>query len=319
MGTLYIDRKDTEIKIEGNCLVFFEKGKRKGTVPLNPLERVIIIGNMKIETGILHRLALNNISCIFLSGRRLAFRGILHGRLHRNGLLRLRQYEKSQSPFSLNVAKDLIKTKLEKQKDFLNFLTEIRPEAKPELMKAVSLISRSLETLPMQIDLDSLRGIEGSAAASYFQALTFVFPPSFHFGGRNRRPPQDPVNSLLSLGYTLLHFEMVREIELAGFDPTIGFYHQFEYGRESLACDLAEPFRPDIDQMIFTIIRERFLRETDFAYRNENGLRSCLLKKSARKKFFEYYENWARLQRALWTERVRALARWVMDNEVSVC
>ncbi len=319
MGTLYIDQKGSEIRIEGNCLVFVENGERKGTVPLNPLERVIMIGNLKIETGILHRLALNNISCIFLSGRNLAFRGMLHGRLHRNGLLRLKQYEKSLGSFALTIARDLVKSKLEKQKELLTLLIDDNLTAKYELTKAVATISQILNSVSPQSDLESLRGLEGSAAASYFQSLTFVFPPSLNFCGRNRRPPQDPVNSLLSLGYTLLHFEMVREIELAGLDPTIGFFHQFEYGRESLACDLAEPFRPDIDQMVFNLIRERHLRENDFSYKKEQGLQACFLKKNSRKKFFEYYENWARVNRAQWTEKVRTLARWVMQDEISVC
>ncbi|MDI6697469.1 MAG: CRISPR-associated endonuclease Cas1 [Candidatus Saccharicenans sp.] len=319
MGTLYIDQKDSEIRIEGNCLVFFENGNRKGTVPLNPLERVIIIGNMKIETIIFHRLAQSNISCVFLSGRNLAFRGRLHGRLHRNGLLRLRQYEKSLSPVAQTIAKDLIKFKLEKQKDLLTSLIDYNPGAKYELIKAITTISQILDSIPLQSDLESLLGLEGSAAASYFHALSFVFPASLNFHGRNRRPPRDPVNSLLSLGYTLLHFEIVREIELAGFDPTIGFLHQFEYGRESLACDLSEPFRPDIDKMVFNLIRERQLKETNFSYHKEQGLQACYLKKNSRKIFFEYYENWARVNRAQWAEKVRALARWVMQDEISVC
>lgn len=319
MGTLYIDQKDSEIRIEGNCLVFFENGNRKGTVPLNPLERVIIIGKMKIETIIFHRLAQSNISCVFLSGRNLAFRGRLHGRLHRNGLLRLRQYEKSLSPVAQTIAKDLIKVKLEKQKDLLTSLIDYNSGAKYELTKAITTISQILDSIPLQSDLESLLGLEGSAAASYFHALSFVFPASLNFHGRNRRPPRDPVNSLLSLGYTLLHFEIVREIELAGFDPTIGFLHQFEYGRESLACDLSEPFRPDIDKMVFNIIRERQLKETDFSYHKEQGLQACYLKKNSRKIFFEYYENWARVNRAQWAEKVRTLARWVMQDEISVC
>lgn len=318
MGTLYIDQKDLEIKLEGNCLVLFENGKRKGTVPLNPLERVIIIGNLKIQTGILHRLAINNISCVFLSGRNLGFRGMLHGRLHKNGLLRLKQYEKALSPLSLRISIELIKTKIEKQISFLHFLIESNPEARFELAKTLSTFDEILKSVTLQTDPDSLLGLEGSAAASYFQALTLVFPPSFKFYGRNRRPPQDPVNSLLSLGYTLLHFELVREIELIGLDPTIGFLHQFEYGRESLACDLSEPFRPDVDRMVFTMIKDRYLRGEDFSYQKEENLQACFLKKTARRKFFEFYENWAKSNRAQWSEMVRVLTRRIMDNEGSV-
>jgi len=319
MGTLYIDQKNLNIKLEGNCLVFYEDGERKGTVPIAPLERVMIIGNVKIETGVLHKFALNNVSCIFLSGRNLNFRGMLHGRLHRNGLLRVKQYEKSLGNFALFAARDLISTKLAKQISFLSDLAGLLNNHGFELASAIETINNIRLSLTDQTSLDSLRGLEGSAAHSYFKALTLAFPPALKFQGRNRRPPQDPVNSLLSLGYTLLHFELVREIETIGLDPTVGYFHSFEYGRESLACDLSEAFRPDIDRFVFELFRRRDFREYDFTLKNQLGINACYLRKQAKKKYFELYEGWAKDNRPVWSEKVRVLAKRIVDDETSLC
>ncbi|MBC7362143.1 MAG: CRISPR-associated endonuclease Cas1 [Candidatus Aminicenantes bacterium] len=314
MGSLYIDRKDIEIKVEGNSLVFYCQGNREGSAPLQPLERVVIIGNVRIETLVLHRLALNNIAVIFLSGRRLAFRGILHGRLHNNGLLRVKQYEKSLSFFTLIFSRELMEAKLKKQIEFLAELKDLRPEFKSEISSSIQSMEFICNQLKEADSPDSIRGLEGSAANCYFKALTLVFPPSLNFAGRRRRPPVDPVNALLSLTYTLLHFELVREIELIGLDPVIGFYHSFEYGRESLACDLVEAFRADADRFVFNLFREREFKEDDFTRSESGGQDGCFLKKKSREKYFRHYEEWAREKRPLWRSYVQNLARRLLNG-----
>lgn len=101
MGTLYIDRKELHIRLDGQALAFYINGEREGLVPISPLKRVIVIGNVSIETPVLHKLSNEDVSVILLSGKRLRFCGMLHGRLHNNGILRVKQYEKSLSPFSI--------------------------------------------------------------------------------------------------------------------------------------------------------------------------------------------------------------------------
>ncbi len=163
-----------------------------------------------------------------------------------------------------------------------------------------------------QPNIESLRGLEGSAANAYYRAFSLLFPPSLGFHSRVRRPPTDPVNALLSLIYTFLHFEMVREIECLGLDPMIGFYHSFEYGRESLACDLIEPFRPDVDRLVFNVFKNEQLTINDFKKETSNN--SCYLKKKSRKKLFLLYESWAKNERPLWTEEAKNLARRISDG-----
>jgi CRISPR-associated protein Cas1 len=140
-----------------------------------------------------------------------------------------------------------------------------------------------------------------------------MFPESLEFKKRNRRPPEDPVNAMLSLCYTLLHYEMVREIEVIGLDPTIGFYHQFDYGRESLACDIVEMYRTDVDTFVWEIFRERIFAVRDFAHEDERP--GCYLKKESRKRFYPLYEEWAKGIRPQLVNEVRTLAVRIVDGQ----
>lgn len=319
MGTLYIDRKDTVIKLDGNALAFYANGEKEGSVPLKPLKRIIVTGgSIMLETSVLHRLADEEISVLFLSGKRQRFCGMLHGRLHNNGLLRVRQYEKSlRKDFSQEIAGGIVKRKVNAQKRFLEDVIERRPDLRFPLTNAAEVLTNVLAKIELENPvLESLRGLEGGASASYFKAYITMFPDSLEFTGRNRRPPEDPVNAMLSLCYTLLHYEILREIEVTGLDPVIGFYHQFEYGRESLACDLVEPYRSCVDRFIWEIFRERVFTSRDFAEGDERP--GCYLKKESRKRFYPMYEEWARGMRPEWVEEVRSIARRIMDGQDAV-
>lgn len=313
MGTAYIDRKDIHIKLDGQSLAIYSNNAREGVIPINPLKRVVIIGNIMLDTNVLHRLSDNNISVLFLSGKTMRFRGMLHGKLHNNGVLRLKQYEKTLTNFSKETALHIVSTKIKNQILFFNELSEKLEEKRFYFSQAIKTLEEILEKLNVSIDLESLRGFEGGASATYFSVFTKIFPESLEFKKRNRRPPEDPVNAMLSLCYTLLHYEAVREIEVIGLDPTIGFYHQFEYGRESLACDIVEIYRTDVDKLVWKFFREQIFTAKDFSKENEKP--GCYLKKESRKTFYPLYEDWAKEIRTRLREEVRKLAEKIMNNE----
>lgn len=314
MGTLYIDRKDIRISLDGNALAFYISGKKDGIVPINPIKRVVIVGNVSIDTSAIHRLADEKISVVFLSGKRMRFCGMLNGRLHNNGALRIAQYDKSHTDFALLTAKDIVIRKISKQRDLLENAKIERSNIRLKLTASVNTLIEILKKLRKEdVDMNTLRGLEGAAGAAYFSAYTEMFAPSLEFNRRTRRPPQDPVNAMLSLCYTLVHFEMLREIEMIGLDPTIGFYHQFDYGRESLACDLVEPYRPDVDSFVYEIFRTRQFTQRDFSKDDERP--GCYLKKTSRQRFYPLYEDWAKVLRPLWREEVKKLARRIMDGQ----
>jgi CRISPR-associated protein Cas1 len=137
--------------------------------------------------------------------------------------------------------------------------------------------------------LEQLLGVEGNGSSDYFRVFNELIKADlgFSFDGRNRRPPRDPVNALLSFAYALLSKDMISTISLVGLDPYVGFYHQAKYGRPSLALDLMEEFRPIVaDSVVLTFLNNEMVRPGDFETR-EGGV---FLSEAARKKFYRVYE-----------------------------
>lgn len=310
MGTLYIDRKDACIRLDGGALALYASGRREGLVPLSPIRRVVIAGNVHLETRVLSRLAEMNITVVFLSGRSLSYAGALSGRLHNNGLLRVRQYEASRGGFALEYAGEVVRRKLVGQRDLLRSASLQAPRHETRLLRNAAIIDGIMNSVNGCTSVAALRGLEGGAAAAFFAAYTEVFAPALGFRSRKRRPPKDPVNALLSLTYTLLFREALREVQVIGLDPTIGFLHDFDYGRDSLACDMVEPFRPLAEELVWHFFRDRVFRKEDFMNCGEG----CFLSKNGRKKFYTQYEQWACGIRPAIREDARELARRLLDN-----
>ena len=292
MATLYLDRKDLELRHEGQHLCLYENGARRGTVPLQQVERIVMRGRATVTTGALGLLAEAGVALLVLSGRQGRSAAILQGRLHGDTRRRIAQYGwYADEPARVPWARRLVALKLRSQRVFLQKLLQARPDHRGVLQASARQIGEALSGL-MTADETSLtparlNGIEGAAAAAYFAAFTQVFPPSLDFTDRNRRPPRDPVNAALSLGYTLLHFEAVQACYLNGLDPYVGFYHEPAHRRESLAADLIEPLRVHIDRWVWRLFADRELRAEDFVL--DNG--ACLLKKEGRALFYARYET----------------------------
>jgi len=170
-----------------------------------------------------------------------------------------------------------------------------------------------LELLPRLAEpcaLETIRGIEGGGAAMYFKALGEALPNSLEFHKRQRRPPPDPVNALLSLSYTLLHFEAVRITQQAGFDACIGFLHAPEYSRESLACDCIEPLRPVVDGFVLGLFHSRIIRKEHFGVQQD----SCKLRKTGRGIFYRHWEQFAKLPRKVLHKGVILLRKTIQEK-----
>jgi len=163
-----------------------------------------------------------------------------------------------------------------------------------EIADATSAIQRILREVPRTTTVGSLLGIEGNGSAAYFGVFGKLLRGPMNFSRRRRRPPTDPVNAMLSLGYTLLLHQVSAAIQVVGFDPYAGFLHQPRHGRPALALDLMEEFRPIIaDSVALNIINHHILTEQDF--KEELGV--VHLKPDARKKFYAKFEE--RLQEEL--------------------
>jgi len=308
MSTLVLDRAHLGIRHDGDALVVSERGERRSSVPLKLLERVVLQGSsLELTSGTLLRLAEQGASVLFLSPRQSRQLAVVLGPRHNDAAVRLAQAhlvgdEDARRRWSL----DLVRRKLQRQAALLRQMRDARADARRALTATIA----SIERIALALDgdaptLESLRGHEGAAAARYFEALAAVFPPGLGFAGRNRRPPRDPVNACLSLGYTLLHFDAVRAAHIAGLDPLLGLYHRPAFGRESLACDLIEPLRPLVDRWVWRLLAERTLRAEHF--RHDKG--ACLLGKAGRSHFYAAWEPMAGPHRRLLRRQCGLLAR----------
>lgn len=294
MSTLYLDRKNLAIKLDGEAMALYENGERRGTVPLHMLERIVARGNVEFESRVFGALSERKIAMLFLSGRTHRGNATSFNYSHGDVNRRLAQYHAYFQPdHRFALARNLVQAKLHNQYSALQEALAARPDLRKPLFSAsetIQSIRQKLEGLQScGSSIDQLRGFEGSASAAYFAAYTQLFPASLGFTKRMKRPPTDPVNACLSLGYTLLHFEAVSACLLTGLEPLLGFYHEPAFGRESMACDLIEPVRPRLDGLVWRLFRERRLSGDHFV--TDKG--RCLLNKTGRKHFYAHYETFA--------------------------
>jgi CRISPR-associated protein Cas1 len=301
METIFIDRRGSDISINaGRLRVTNAKHNIDTSLPLAQMRSLVICCECGLSSSMLRGLAKHDIAliCFHPSDIEASFVSVpaTQGNVQR----RIAQYQLSQnSPLAQRIARLIVRRKIKQQRQLLQNYFNVRPEKRTEL-------SRAINGMPTQIAADltisQLMGIEGSAAKAYFSGLTHLFAPSLAFTGRNKRPPRDPVNAMLSLSYTLIYFEAKRALHAAGLDPMLGFLHQASYGRDSLACDLAELMRAEADNYVQQLFVVQTLRSHHFTLQ-ENG--SCYLNKSGRTLFFENLM----LVMPQWRHRLRRYAR----------
>jgi CRISPR-associated protein Cas1 len=154
----------------------------------------------------------------------------------------------------------------------------------------ISGIEMLIKDISASDNVASLRGLEGTAARTYFSGFEKMILGGFTFEGRKKHPSTDPVNALLSFGYTLIFNEISSLLDGLGFDPYLGYFHEVEYGRASLASDLQEEFRAAVDRFTLFLINNRMLNNEDFFPNQKDG--SVYLKREAMKKYFVEYEKY---------------------------
>jgi len=305
MSSLFVDRRAVHLELESGAIVFRENGERIGTVPIAPLTRVFLRGEVTLCANLLGKLGEQGVGVVVLSGRQ-GKPSLMLARPHNDASRRVEQIRKSlDAGFCLAFARDLIDRKVSRQIEWFDALRERDPMARYELTHAIQLLREHRGRIVAADSHGRLRGIEGSAAHCYFDGLKAVVPDSWHFRSRNRRPPKDPFNALLSLTYTLAHAELAVALFGAGFDPYVGFYHTLDFGRESLASDLLESLRPLCDRFCLTLVKEQVLSARDDFSSTESG---CLLGKAGRARYYQFYEKYSEVLRAGINAEVEQLA-----------
>jgi len=310
MKTVFIDRKQTELEVEGGHLLVRNTGLRTNfSVPLNVLEFLVISASTTFSSTLLGRLSQEGITTVFLNPRQPDASTMTHGLLHNNAERRLFQYQAiANDGWKLIYSKALVRDKLRAQRAMLIKALRQRPDCRYKLTNGMKRLGGMLEKVDIMTNIDSLRGIEGAAGTAYFEAYQSLFPPSLEFHGRNRRPPRDPVNVVLSLSFTLLHAEAVRVLFATGFDPLLGIYHCPSFGRESLACDLVECFRPLVEHWVWRSFAAETLRRDHFTMGAGDSDIPCMLGKAGRAIYYAHYEAMAKCWRRLMR---RAARNWL--------
>jgi len=285
MPTLYLIDQGAKLKKTSERLVVEKNGKVLLEVPASKVDRILIYGNITITTPVMVFLLENAIDTSFLSiyGR---YRGRLLPKASKNIYLRIAQFEKNKDEkFKLSLAGQILKGKIKNSRIVLSKYASNHPEV--DFSYHISELDKQFHSLERKEKLSTLLGVEGRASAVYFSAFPKMIRGDFEFTVRSRRPPRDPINSLLSFGYTLLTNEINSILYALGFDPYVGYLHGINYGRPSLALDSVEEFRHLAERFTLNLINNGMIKESDFE-KKEKGF---YLREAARKVFFHHYEK----------------------------
>jgi CRISPR-associated protein Cas1 len=296
MNTLYVMTQDSYVRLDGETLSVECGGKATSRVPLHHLGGVVLFGRAMISPAAIQRCAEDGRTVTFLdyNGR---FKARVVGPVTGNILLRQAQYaayaDKEKSSL---IAKCLVAGKMQNCRT--NVLRASRESKSDEHKSALQAAANHLAGLIMVVqqlcDIEQIRGCEGQGAACYFGAfdrMIRVQRTDFKFEGRNRRPPRDRVNALLSFLYAMLANDCTSALEGVGLDPQLGYLHSLRSGRPALALDLMEEFRPALaEKLALSLINLKQIRPEHFEERpghsvmlNEDGRKAVVVAYQKRK------------------------------------
>jgi CRISP-associated protein Cas1 len=291
------------------------------SVPLRDVDGVALFGHVQISTQAVTALLERGVAIALLT-RQGRLRGRVTPALERGAMLRLEQARRCGEPKArLEVGRVLIRAKVLNSAAVLDDAASNHPSG--DLAKTSESLRGIAGRIPGATALDELLGLEGAAAAAYFDCFPVLDRAGFGWHGRRRRPPPDPVNALLSLSYTLAGQELEGFVGARGLDPAFGFLHTVEDGRPSLALDLLEPFRPlAADRLVLTLLNRKVLQPEDFAKRmDERG--GVILTPEALPRFLNAWEEslleprpWApKGLRAAMEQQVAGMEAWLGGSQ----
>ena len=276
LNTLYVTSPNRYLALEGENVVVLEEQQEIGRVPLHNLDSIITFGYTGASPALMGTCAQRNIDLTFMSGHG-RFLARVTGEVKGNVILRKQQYRVSESKEErLKIAKNFVLGKLYNSRWVLERAVRDYPmRIDCERIKVQSRrIAEAMKTVTQCEDAAALLGVEGEAATLYFSVFNQLIlqqQEDFVFQGRNRRPPLDYVNALLSFCYSLLAGMCASALEGVGLDSYVGFYHTDRPGRISLALDLMEELRSVMaDRFVLTLINRKMVTKNDFI-KKENG------------------------------------------------
>lgn len=275
-NTLYVTSPNAYLSLDGENIVVLKDNNESTRLPMHNIEQIISFGYPGASPALMGACVAKKISICFLTGNG-RFLARVTGESYGNVTLRREQYAIADSEKrSLLIAKNFILGKVYNSKWSIERTIRDHPlRINSDLLKETSArLSNMLSGIRHCNDFDQLRGFEGKAASEYFRIFDdFILQQknNFYFKERNKRPPLDNVNALLSFTYTLLANDVASALEAVGLDSYVGFFHRDRPGRTSLALDLMEEFRPIFaDRFVITLVNKRMVNSAGFT-KKENG------------------------------------------------
>ncbi len=297
MPTLYLIEQGAELHCDGERMDVRRDGVVLQSLPLIKIEQVVIFGNVQLSTPAIKRLLDREVDVVFLTqgGR---FHGRLVGESPPHVALRRLQYRRADdSAWALAVARAMVGGKLRNQRALLQRFRRDRVDPPPELDEIITTLQETTHKAERTQGRSALMGAEGFATKRYFAGMRLLFRDAgWGFNARVRRPPTDPVNVLLSLGYTLLLNNVLGAVQTVGLDPYLGCLHVDEYNRPSLALDLMEEFRPLlVDSLVLRCCNAGTVSPAEFSPTDDRD-RPILLSDAGKRSFVRAFEERLRLE-----------------------
>ncbi len=323
MPPLYVVQPGAKLRINNRRLQVELDGEVMASLPLAHVTQVVLFGNIGLTTPAISALLERGTEVVFLKqdGR---YRGRLIGSLTPHVPLRRAQYACLGKPkFVLEMAKGFVAAKLAHQRALL--LRHNRERQDREINVVVEKIRQAQNNIGRKTTLSSLLGLEGSATAAYFRGYRGLIDAKWRFMDRNRRPPRDPVNVLLSFGYTLLTEVASGAVQTVGLDPYAGFLHEVVYNRPGLGLDLVEEFRPVVDGVVLWCCNSGQLDSDHF--QSGSPERPVILNEDGKRRFLQAYEQRLEVRfthpirgikfplRQCIQEQARQVAKRILDGE----
>ena len=294
LNTMYVQTQGTYLRLDHETIRVEVGGESKLQVPLHHLNGLVVFGNVLLSPFLIHKFAEDGRSIVWLtnSGR---FKGRLTPPTSGNVLLRRAQFAALDDlNSSLSIARNTVAGKLQNARTtLLRSARDLKGTPEDERLRgAAEVHAEAIRRLPNARRLDEVRGLEGDAARAYFEVFDLMIrneDEAFRFRGRNRRPPLDATNALLSFLYGVLRNDCHSALESVGLDPQVGFLHALRPGRPALALDMMEELRaPLVDRLVLTLINLRQVSPDGFIYRPGGAVE---LDETTRKKVVVAYQE----------------------------
>jgi|SRR5579871_132876 len=326
MAVIYVIEQGAVVRKRGGRILVEKDHETLSEIPLRQTDSIAVYGNVQVTTQALSELLERGIP-LALYTRHGRLKGHLTPEVSKNVTLRVAQYRLAlDEPAALGMAKAVVRAKV---RNAWRLLADYRSNYPSSVLAAAcEAMVRAEENAESAEGHAELLGIEGAAAAAYFGAFGELNRSDLPFDGRRKHPATDPINGLLSLGYTLVMNEIRAVVEGVGMEPHLGFLHKVDYGRPSLALDLLEPFRsPAVDRLTLRLVNERVLTGEDFGKRVSGaGAGSVVLAPDSLRKYLEQYEagvangrgDGTKSLREEWRADVERLAAAIRESGVFV-